>query len=110
MHLMKRLPFRWFIIPFFMVSALAACTTRTNLLPASDSQVINNGSSFGQTFTAQNRGLVGISVLLAPSNSPHEGSLMFHLRTSPQATDDIARARLPISEITRQAYYKFDFA
>jgi hypothetical protein len=93
----------------FIVFSLAACSASSMILPVSDSRIINHGSSFGQSFTAKNNGLSGVSVLLAPTETQSTGSLLFHLRTSPQSTDDLARARLQLSELTRQAYYKFDF-
>ena len=99
----------WLIFSSLIISLLSACSSASALLPVSDSRIISNGSSFGQSFTAQNTGLSGISVLLAPSESPDSGSLLFHLRVSPQSNNDLALARLPLSEITQEDYYKFDF-
>ncbi len=104
-----RQPFRWLIILVLVVFILGACSPSPVTLPINDSRTINNGSSFGQSFTAQNDGLSGVSILLGPSSSQASGSLLFHLRTDPQSQDDIAVARLLLSEVTRKDYYKFDF-
>ncbi len=37
------------------------------------------------------------------------GSLTFHLRENPQSQEDIAIGQLPLSEVTEQKYYRFDF-
>jgi uncharacterized membrane protein len=100
----------WLLLSSLIIFTLSACSTTSALLPVSDFQIINNGSSFGQSFTAQNTGLSGVSVLLAPADSLSSGSLLFHLRVSPQSNEDLALARLPLSEITHQTYYKFDFS
>jgi hypothetical protein len=104
-----RKPFRLIIFLFLVVFLLAACSPNSSLLSASNSQIINNESSFGQTFTARNNGLSSVSVLLGPSPYPSTGSLLFHLRTDPQSEDDIANARLSLSEVDHKAYYGFDF-
>ncbi len=106
---MRRQLIGWLLFSSSFVFLLSACSSASTLLPASDSRIIKNGSSFGQSFTAQNAGLSGVSVLLAPSESLSSGSLLFLLRTNPQSSDDLARARLPLSEIAHQDYYKFDF-
>jgi hypothetical protein len=106
---MKHSPLYWLVFISLIVFLLAACTTSSMILPVSDTQIIDHGSSFGQSFTAQNNGLSGLSVLLAPIQAQNAGNLLFHLKTSPQSNDDLALARLPLSEVTHQAYYKIDF-
>lgn len=105
---MKYQPFKW-LIWLVVLFCISSCTSRSSKIPINGTQVIDSGLSFGQSFTAQNRGLTSISIMLAPGGSSTEGSLLFHLRASPLATEDIATARLPIREITKQAYYRFDF-
>jgi hypothetical protein len=102
-------PFRLFLLFLLELFLLTACSPGSTSSTASNSQIIENGSSFGQTFTARNNGLSGVSVLLGPAPSPPNGSLVFHLRTSPQSEENIASAVLPISEVDHQGYYKFDF-
>lgn len=106
---MKRHLIAWLFFSSLIIFLLSACSSASALLPVGDSRIIRNGSSFGQSFTAQNTGLSGVSVLLAPSESISSGSLLFHLRVGPQSNDDLALGRLPISEITHKDYYKFDF-
>jgi hypothetical protein len=104
-----RQPLIWKFVLFSVVFLLAACSPSPVTLPVNDSRVINNGSSFGQSFTAQYDGLSGVSVLLEPSANPTSGSLLFHLRTDPHSQDEIASAHLPLTEVTHKDYYKFDF-
>jgi hypothetical protein len=106
---MKRQPCRWLVLGCFVIFVLSACSTSNSSPPVDNSQIVADGMSFGQTFTAQNDGLSGISVLLGPVDTSAQGNLIFHLRTSPKSSQDIASAVLPTSEISRQAYYKFDF-
>jgi hypothetical protein len=107
--LIKHQPRIWLIFLSSIAFFLIACSFDSAKIPVADSRIINSGSSFGQSFTAQNDGLSGISILLAPSLSSTSGSLVFHLRTNPLSKDDLATVRLPLSKITHQAYYKFDF-
>ena len=107
---MKRQPIGWLLFSFVVTIFLVACAPTSTLPLTSDSRVISGGSSFGQTFTAQNDGLSGISVLLGPAPVSGSGSLLFHLQTDPQSANELARLSLPISEITHYGYYKFDFS
>src|SRR4030065_2484835 len=102
-------PYSCLIFSACTIFLLAACSSSSNLQSVSEARIISAGSSFGQSLTAQNNGLSGISVLLAPALTPNSGSLLFHLLTSPQSNNDLAHARLPLSEITQAAYYKFAF-
>jgi hypothetical protein len=104
-----RKPLRLVLLLFLFVILLAGCSPSSASIPAKNSQIINNGSSFGQTFTDRKDGLSGVSVLLGSSLYPSNGSLFFSLRTSPQSDENIATARLPISEVDHQGYYNFDF-
>jgi hypothetical protein len=106
---MRYQPIKWLIISLLAGILIAGCASRQASLPTDQSQVIRSGSSFGQTFTAVNSGLSGVSVFLAPVDDQSSGRLLFRLLDNSQATNDIARARLSISEITHQAYYNFDF-
>lgn len=100
----------WLIIFLWLAIALAACSPGTALLPSNDSRLLHPGSTFGQSFTARYNGLSGVSIFLAPSTPPGSGSLLFHLREISQPETDLVRARLPVSEITNQSYYMFDFS
>src|SRR4030042_6699297 len=104
---MIRLHFRWLLFSLLSTVFLAACSTRTAELPVKTSISINSGMSIGQTFTTNYEGLSRIFIMLGPSESAGSGNLLFHLRSSPQSIDDIASDRLPVSEVTQQAYYEF---
>jgi hypothetical protein len=105
----KRQPALWLIFSLCLTILLSACSTSSALLPTNNSQLIVAGSSIGQSFTAQNPGMGGISVLLGPSQVSGVGNLTFQLRGNTQSPEIIARATLPLSEITQQRYYRFDF-
>jgi hypothetical protein len=108
-HKMKWQPALWLIFSLCLTILLSACSTSSALLPANNSQVISAGSSFGQSFTAQNPGLAGVAVMLAPSQVSGEGNLTFQLQGNTPSPEVIARATLPLSEISHQQYYRFDF-
>ena len=68
------------------------------------------GQQVGQTFTANFAGLSGVSVFINPqTSSPASGTLRFHLKSSPTASQDLAQAELPLSQVTGSAYYRFQF-
>jgi hypothetical protein len=106
---MRHQPVLWLIYSFFLAISLSACSTSSGILPVNNSQTITAGESFGQSFTAQNPGLSGISVLLAPGQGSGDGNLSFQLKVDSQSDGHIAIATLPISEIRQQRYYRFDF-
>ena len=106
---MIRKPIRSIALIFLVISLLVACSPSSESIPTNKSQIINNGSSFGQSFTAQNDGFSGISILFGPSPLPSTGSLKFQLRTNPGSEDIIAEYRLPLSKIDQKAYYEFPF-
>lgn len=106
---MKSRPYVWLLLTMMAVTLLGACSSSSSQSLSTDSRMITSGSSFGQSFTAQNDGLSGISVLLSPANPSNTGSLVFHLRTDSDSVEDIEAAHLPLSEITHNGYYLFDF-
>jgi hypothetical protein len=100
---------RFILLFIWVVFLLVACSPSSTSPTASNTQIIENGSSFGQTFTARNDGLSGVSILLGPSPYPSTGSLLFYLRANPQSEENIANVRLPLSEVDHQGFYSFDF-
>ena len=100
---------RWLLSIFLVGILMTSCSRSSSLLPINDSKKINSGTSFGQSFTALKGGLSAVSILLAPTSISNTGSLTFHLRENPQSQEDIAIGRLPLSEVTEQKYYRFDF-
>ena len=67
------------------------------------------GSRLGQTFVARYRGLEGIAVYLTPQPGA-SGRLVLHLRSGPQATQDIAQVELPLASVDTPGYYRFSFS
>lgn len=70
---------------------------------------LSSGSLIGQTFVADYDGLQAVQLLLAPETSGN-GQLVFHLRSDPNSTVDLAISKIPLQEITENRYYRFDFA
>ena len=100
---------RWLLFIFWIAILLTSCSLSSSLLPINDSRIISSGTSFGQSFTALKGGLSAVSILLAPTSISNPGSLTFHLRENPQSQEDIVIGLLPLSEVTEQKYYRFDF-
>ncbi len=92
------------------VLLLAGC--RPSLSPdqveTTGTRVLKAGTSLGQTFVAQKAGLSGVQVLMA-AQEPGSGTLVFHLRSDPQASQDLAIVKAPLSTVSGRAYYTFDF-
>jgi hypothetical protein len=107
--LLKHQLMRWLFFLFPVVIVLSGCTSASNQSPPSAFRIINSGTSFGQSFTAQYAGFSGVAVMLAPEGAQDEGDLTFHLRANTQSVDDIASKRLSLSEIITQSYYTFNF-
>ena len=64
----------------------------------------------GQTFVAQHGGLNGISVWAAVDGPVGDGVVALHLRADPAAQQDIALARLPLSQVSGPGFYEFSFS
>ncbi len=67
------------------------------------------GTSLGQTFTAHEDGLNGIWIHLQPS-SPLQGSLQLRLKKSPQDSEFLASASIPLAQIEQPGWQRFIFA
>src|SRR6185436_6225031 len=65
--------------------------------------------TLGQTFVAQEAGLTGLQIFLAPQTNP-QGEIQLHLRTNPQATEDLATSTLPVTTVTAPDFYRFNFS
>jgi hypothetical protein len=71
---------------------------------------VTAGQNVGQTFVARHGGLTGISILAAMDGSAGDGIAVLHLRTDPASAQDIARASLPLSQISGFGFYEFSFS
>lgn len=63
----------------------------------------------GQTFVARHAGLNGVEVWLEAGEG-NSGTLTLHLRSEPQAEDDIATATLSLAQVTAPGFYSFSFS
>ena len=68
------------------------------------------GQSMGQTFVAKYDGLAGVSFYLAPQEAGN-GEIRLHLRSAPQASDDLAVSAntLSVEAVKAPGYYSFFF-
>jgi hypothetical protein len=93
-----------------MLLLLAACAPQVKLeQPVTAANVtLANGHNLGQTFTAYYAGLQGIALFLSPGTAQN-GQITLHLRSSPEAQQDLASASLPVQAINAPGYYRFNF-
>lgn len=66
------------------------------------------GKTIGQTFVAEQDGLIGVQVFLSPGKSG-DGEVTLHLRNDPHSPDDLAVAGLPVNAIKSAGFYSFTF-
>ena len=94
-----------------MLLLLAACAPQVKLeQPVSTANLkLISGHSLGQTFTAYYAGLQGIALYLTPGTAQN-GQILLHLRSSPDAQQDLASASLDVQTVSAPAYYRFNFA
>jgi hypothetical protein len=62
----------------------------------------------GQTFVARHAGLDGVEVWLEPGQGS-EGKIYLHLRSDPQAKNDLIAATLPLAQVVAPGFYHFSF-
>jgi hypothetical protein len=106
----NRLTFFTRLAPFLLL-LLAACAPQVKLEQpvTADKLKLTSGHSLGQTFTAYYAGLQGVALYLAPGMS-ETGQINLHLRSSPDAGQDLASASLAVDAIRAAGYYRFNFA
>lgn len=68
-----------------------------------------SSAAAGQTFVAEYAGLSRIDVSLATYARSNTGPLTFHLRTSPDAQEDLAALTVNAAAVADNAYYAFKF-
>ena len=66
------------------------------------------GHPVGQTFVARHAGLDGVEVWLEPGQDS-QGEIHLHLRSDPQAKDDLVTATLPLAPVTTSGFYRLSF-
>lgn len=63
----------------------------------------------GQTFTAEYQGLSLVQVRFATLARANTGPVIFHLRASPEATNDLFTTTIEATDLEDNAYYTFEF-
>jgi hypothetical protein len=103
-------PIRKLIALLTIALVLSGCTSYLSAdQPAGvDLIEIQEGKVFGQSFVATHQGLEGVQFFLKPGES-RQGRLFFHLRSSPEAVEDLASAEIPLHEIDQEGFYNFNF-
>jgi hypothetical protein len=66
------------------------------------------GHPLGQTFVARHAGLSGVEIWLEPGPDS-QGEVRLYLQANPGAADDLATARLPLSQVSNPGFYRFAF-
>lgn len=73
------------------------------------SQEIRGSTTVGQTFMAPFDGLYRIDVSLGTGGRANTKDLLFHLRTAPEATEDLASGIVNASTLKQDAWTAFEF-
>ncbi len=106
-----RRPPRWAGL-LLTILLLAGCVTRPDLTQPRHSQTageIWGTQTVGQTFVAEKGGLNRLDVFLATYARDNAGPVIFHLRESPTATQDLATVRFDAADVQDNAYRQFPF-
>ena len=90
--------------------SLAGCGPYLQAVQSEATQMIriSEGDRFGQTFVPVFNGLDGVQLFLEPG-STGQGELVFSLRTSPGAMENLASARMPVRGVDKPGFYNFNF-
>src|SRR3990170_5181114 len=80
-----------------LVIASCAPLVRHEGPPRVEYSQLREGNTFGQSFLARYRGLMGVAVYLKPSGDTN-GKLTLHLRAGPDDNADFAVAELSLTE------------
>jgi hypothetical protein len=62
----------------------------------------------GQTFVARHGGFKGLEIWLA-ADEGSQGEIILHLRSEPEAQQDIVTATLSLAQVTEDGFYRFSF-
>jgi len=97
-------------LSLFLALAISGCSPLIKIEQpvSSDFIQLTGDTTVGQSFTARYQGLEGV-VLFLKAGQPASGTLHLHLKSEPQASDDLATATLPLQNISSAGYYRFQF-
>jgi hypothetical protein len=74
----------------------------------SDFIQLKAGNTVGQTFVARYQGLEGVVLFLEPGQT-ERGTLRLHLKSGTQTGVELASASLPVQDISKASFYRFQF-
>ena len=97
-----------FLVLFSLLLSGCAQLVRTEQPADVDWSTLSAGQTIGQTFVAKYDGLAGIYFYLSPQKTGN-GEIRLHLRSAPQALDDLAVSlnTLPVEGLKAPGYYGF---
>jgi len=98
-------------IALTIILFLSACSSVTRVEQPLQTEYIElqNPNTIGQTFVARFDGLDGINLYLKPKEN-NIGEIILHIKTGPQASQDIGISKINIKEIEDPGYYQFKFS
>ena len=101
---------KYILFLVFVPLLLSGCAplVRTEQPAAVDWGTLSTGQTIGQTFVAKYDGLAGIYIYLSPQKIGN-GEIRLHLRSAPQAADDLAVSlnTLAVDSVRAPGYYGF---
>lgn len=97
-----------FVLFFLVVTASYRPFIHETQPQKSDQFVLKEGGSIGQTFVAAHAGLEGVQFFLDLA-SGGDGYVVMHIRSGPEAVDDLRLSRMPVNAVTERRYYNFNF-
>src|SRR5690606_29471869 len=74
------------------------------------SREVRGGTTVGQTIVAPFDGLYRVDVYLSPGGRANTADVVLHIRTAPDATEDLASAVVNASTVKRDRWVRFEFA
>ena len=97
-----------FLVFVSLLMSGCAQLARTEQPAAVDWSTLSAGQTIGQTFVAKYDGLAGIYFYLSPQKTGN-GEIRLHLRSAPQAADDLAVSfnTLAVDALKAPGYYGF---
>lgn len=103
-------PLKYLLLILLISACLSSCNSLINLAQPiqTDMATISPNANVGQTLMATYRGLQGIAVFLSPQTSL-EGTLRLHLRSGPEAANDISVVDVSLDKINKPQFVSFNF-
>ncbi len=102
---------RWWVwlTLVLLLSGCSAFSIRGELPAGKEKVSLSSSTSIGQSFTVHYDGLAGAAILIEPGESK-QGSITFHLRSSPHDSTDIRSVTLELEEISATQATVFNFS